>query len=110
MSAELVFEVYSGGTVRFDLDICATCPTKACVSACGVANLACVITLRDDLPALRVTPAEARRGACIECLACEMACDKDGVGGIDFSLPMPELDALLEAMAARGETPGFAQV
>lgn len=109
MSAELVFSVYSGGKVRFDLEICATCQTKACVSACGMANLACVITLHDGLPALRVTPAEAARGACIECLACEMACDKDGIGGIDFTLPMPELDALLEAMAAHGEIPGFAQ-
>jgi hypothetical protein len=101
------FSVFSGGTVAFDLDTCASCPTTACVTACNAPNLACVLELKDNLPALRVTQEEAARGACIECLACELACDTDGIGGITFSLPMPELDAYLAEMQARGEVPGF---
>jgi len=101
------FEVFSGGTVAFDLDTCARCDSKACVAACNAPNLACVLALEDGVPALRVTPAEAKRGGCIECLACELACAADGIGGIAFSLPMPELDAWLAAMEASGEVPGF---
>lgn len=101
------FSVFSGGKVAFDLDTCASCSTKACVKACKAPNLACVLELKDDVPALRVSAEEAARGGCIECLACELACDLDGEGGITFSLPMPELDALLVEMAAQGVTPGF---
>lgn len=101
------FSVFSGGTVSFDLDTCERCSSKACVHACNAPNLACVLELRDDVPALRVTPQEAARGGCIECLACELACDTDGIGGITFSLPMPELDAHLVEMDAAGLTPSF---
>jgi ferredoxin len=103
----LSFNVFSGGEVRFDLDTCETCATKACVHACNAPNLACVLELKDNVPALRVTQEQAARGGCIECLACELACDTDGIGGITFSLPMIELDAHLRAMEAAGEVPGF---
>lgn len=63
------FSAFSSGTVRFDLDTCSRCETKACVAACNAPNLACVLELRDGLPALRVTPEAAARGGCIECLA-----------------------------------------
>lgn len=101
------FSVFSGGTVRFDLETCGDCTTKACVEACNAPNLACVLELRDGVPALRVSQEEAARGACIECLACELACISNGIGGIDFSLPMPELDALVSDLERRGEVPGF---
>ena len=104
------FSVFSGGSVSFDLDTCEKCTTKACVVACNAPNLACVLELKDNVPALRVTAEEAARGGCIECLACELACDTDGIGGITFSLPMPELDAYLVEMDARGEKPGFKRV
>jgi len=103
----LEFNVFSGGFVRFDLDVCTRCGSKACVTACNAPNLACVLKLDNDVPGLRMTPAEAARGGCIECLACELACDTDGIGGITFALPMPELDSYLHDMEARGETPGF---
>ena len=101
------FNVFSGGSVSFDLDTCEQCTTKACVVACNAPNLACVLELKDNVPALRVTPEQAARGGCIECLACELACDTDGIGGITFSLPMPELDAHLAQMEAAGQIPGF---
>ena len=106
---KLEFAVFSGGKVTFDLNVCADCETKACVEACNAPNLACVLGLEDGVPALRVSAEQAAKGACIECLACELACDLNGIGGIDFSLPMPELEAHLETMKDRGEVPGFAQ-
>jgi hypothetical protein len=101
------FSVFSGGSVQFDLDTCARCTTKACVVACNAPNLACVLQLNGDVPGLRVSAEDAAKGGCIECLACELACDTDGIGGITFSLPMPELDAQLRVMEAAGEVPGF---
>ena len=61
----LAFEVFSGGTVTFDLDICARCESKACVAVCNQPNLACVLELKDGLPSLRMTPEEAKSGGCI---------------------------------------------
>ena len=107
MSNTFQFNVFSGGSVTFDLDTCAQCTTKACVVACNAPNLACVLELKDNLPSLRVTQEEAAKGACIECLACELACMTDGIGGITFSLPQPELDEWLAGAKERGETPGF---
>jgi hypothetical protein len=101
------FNVFSGGSVSFDLDTCVKCPTKACVTACNAPNLACVLELKGDVPGLRISAEDAAKGGCIECLACELACDTDGIGGITFALPMPELDAELAAMVARGDVPGF---
>ena len=45
----LQFEVFSGGTVSFDLEICARCESKACVAACSAPNLNCAIELRDGV-------------------------------------------------------------
>lgn len=89
------FEVFSGGNVTFDHEVCARCESKACVVVCNQPSLACVLALEGGVPVLRVTQAEAKRGACIECLACELDCQTKGLGGVSFSLPMPELDAHL---------------
>ena len=103
----LRFDTFSGGHVTIDLEVCKDCATKACVAACSAPNLNCVLTLKDGLPALRVSPEEAARGACIECLACELACQSDGLGALTFVLPMPELDAHLAEMRRQGLKPGF---
>lgn len=103
------FQVFSGGTVTFDHDVCVRCETKACVVVCNQPNLACVLELKDNLPVLRVTPEEAKSGGCIECLACELDCQTKGLGGVTFVLPMPELDAHLEAAQRAGRIPGFKQ-
>ena len=55
------FPVFSGGAVRFDLDTCVRCTTKACVEACNKPNLACVRERKDGGPALRVTREAAAR-------------------------------------------------
>jgi len=103
----LEFNVFSGGKAVFALEICAACDTKACIAACNVPNLACILVENDGLPALKVTLEEAARGACIECLACELDCQEKGGGGLAFDLPMPELDAHLDDLARQGVRPGF---
>ena len=67
--SKLQFSVFSGGTVTIDHEICRSCASKACVPACNQPNLGSVLTLKDGLPALSVTPERAAQGGCIECLA-----------------------------------------
>jgi Fe-S-cluster-containing dehydrogenase component len=90
--SKLRFDVFSGGNVTIDLDTCLRCETKACVAECTLPNLGSVLVLRDGLPALGVTPERAAAGGCIECLACDLACQARGRGALTFSLPQPELE------------------
>jgi Fe-S-cluster-containing dehydrogenase component len=99
----LQFNVFSGGSVTIDLTTCLRCETKACVADCTLPNLGSVLVLRDGLPALGVTPERAAAGGCIECLACDLACQSKGLGALTFSLPQPELDEILRDRAAGNE-------
>ena len=71
------------GTIRFDHAVCATCESKACVASCGPGILSTV----NELPVLNITLDDARRGRCIECLACEVECWYQGEGGARIDLP-----------------------
>lgn len=102
----LAFAVFSGGGVTIDHEICGRCASKACVAACTLPNLGSVLMLRDGLPALAVTPERAAQGGCIECLACDLACQSAGAGGLSFVLPTPELDAYLDGLRRSGDAPG----
>jgi hypothetical protein len=103
----LTWNVFSGGTVTIDLDVCIDCTTKACVSACNVPNLGSALKIGDDgLPALAIPPDRAAKGGCIECLACDLACAADGLGALSFVLPTPETDAYLDALRSAGDAPG----
>ena len=103
----LAFNVFSGGTVTIDLERCTACPTKACIAACNVPNLGSALKLGGDgLPALAVTPERAAQGGCIECLACDLACQSDGLGALSFELPTPETDAYLATLRTAGDAPG----
>jgi hypothetical protein len=103
----LAWNVFSGGTVTIDLDRCVSCATKACLSACNVPNLGSALKAgADGLPALAITPERAAQGGCIECLACDLACQSDGMGALTFSLPTPEVDAYLDELRAAGNVPG----
>jgi Fe-S-cluster-containing dehydrogenase component len=105
--SELTWNVFSGGSVTIDLDRCTSCTTKACVSACNVPNLGSALKLgADGLPALAIAPERAAQGGCIECLACDLACQSDGLGALTFSLPTPEVDAYLDELRAAGSAPG----
>jgi len=83
------FETVTGGTVTFDHAVCARCETKVCVQECARS----ILTLEDGLPVLNITPEEAKKGRCVECLACEVECFFRGAGGGYVALPIPGLEA-----------------
>lgn len=77
------------GEITYDHAVCAGCDSKVCVAAC----VPQILKLNDaGLPVLAVTPEEAARGRCSECLACEVDCGALGAGGGHVSLPIPGLD------------------
>ena len=83
------FETVTGGTVTYDHAVCATCESKVCVSEC----VPKILTLNEEgLPVLAITPEEAKKGRCSECLACEVECLFRGAGGGYVHLPIPGLD------------------
>ncbi|MDY0020391.1 MAG: acetate--CoA ligase family protein [Anaerolineae bacterium] len=84
------FETISGGTVILDHAVCATCTSKACIEACAGRILSLDVT---GAPVLAITPEEAKKGGCVECLACEVDCLLYGAGGGYVSLPIPGLEA-----------------
>jgi succinyl-CoA synthetase beta subunit len=83
------FETVTGGTVTYDHAACAICESKVCVQEC----VPQILSLSDDgLPLLNISTEEAKKGRCIECLACEVECFFHGAGGGYVHLPIPGLD------------------
>ncbi|MFO7322460.1 MAG: ATP-grasp domain-containing protein [Chloroflexota bacterium] len=88
MAEPYTFETISGGTVAYDHALCAHCETKACIKAC----VPQILSLDGEVPVLNITREEAKRGGCIECLACEVECYFQGNKGGYITLPVPGLD------------------
>jgi succinyl-CoA synthetase beta subunit len=83
------FETVSGGTVSYDHALCASCESKICIQECAQS----ILSLNDEgLPVLNITPEEAKKGRCSECLACEVECLFHGAGGGYVHLPIPGLE------------------
>lgn len=76
------------GRITYDHAVCGECESKACIGACKPN----ILKLQDDLPVLAITEAEAERGRCTECLACEVECWYEGAGGAAIDLPIARLD------------------
>ena len=82
------FDTVTGGTAIYDHAVCATCESKVCVKEC----VPQILTLNEEgCPVLNITPEEAKKGRCIECLACDVACYFQGAGGGYVELPTPGL-------------------
>ncbi|MGC9399741.1 MAG: ATP-grasp domain-containing protein [Anaerolineae bacterium] len=83
------FETVTEGTVTYDHAVCADCETKVCVEAC----VPQILELNNDgVPVLNISREEAKRGGCIECLACEVDCFLYGAGGGCVDLPIQGLE------------------
>ena len=92
-SRPYTFQTVTGGTVTYNHGICARCESKVCVKECAGKILA----LNDEgVPVLNVTPEEAKKGRCSECLACEVDCFFQGAGGGKIVLPIPGLGEYLK--------------
>ncbi|MDY7077487.1 MAG: ATP-grasp domain-containing protein [Chloroflexota bacterium] len=85
------FETVTGGTVTLDHAVCATCESKVCVEECVPQILTLDSEGGEGCPVLNITLEEARKGRCIECLACDVACYFQGAGGGYVELPIPGL-------------------
>lgn len=82
------FETITGGTITYDHALCRDCASKACVQTC----VPQILSLVDDVPVLNISYDEAKRGGCIECLACEVECHFLGNRGGRIFLPIEGLD------------------
>ncbi|MFN8375896.1 MAG: ATP-grasp domain-containing protein [Anaerolineae bacterium] len=82
------FETVTGGTVTFDHARCRECDSKACVETC----VPKILSLDGGVPMLNIERGEAKRGGCIECLACEVECYFLGNRGGRITLPIQGLD------------------
>jgi len=82
------FETVTGGMVVFDHVICSTCESKICIPECARQ----ILKLEGGVPVLNITPEEAKKGRCVECLACEVECFFLGAGGGHVELPIPGLE------------------
>lgn len=82
------FDTITGGTVTYDHNICATCESKVCITACARQ----ILTLNDaGCPELNISRADAQKGRCVECLGCEVDCLLYGAGGGHVHLPISGL-------------------
>ena len=87
------FQTVTGGTVTYNHSFCAVCESKVCVKEC----VPKILSLNEaGLPVLNITPDEAKKGRCSECLACEVDCFFHGAGGGQIVLPIPGLDEYLQ--------------
>jgi succinyl-CoA synthetase beta subunit len=83
------FETVTGGMVTYDHARCQDCTTKICVETC----VPKILSLDGAVPVLNITREEAKRGGCIECLACEVECHFLGNRGGRIDLPIAGLDS-----------------
>jgi len=83
------FETVTGGTVTYDHAVCVGCESKVCVKEC----VRQILSLNEEgCPVLNISPEEAKKGRCIECLACEVDCLFYGAGGGHVRLPIAGLE------------------
>ncbi len=75
------------GEIFIEHEKCMNCDSKACVPACKYD----ILRLQEGKPVLNITEEEAKKGKCIECVACELACRFEGKGALKIHLPIPGL-------------------
>lgn len=75
------------GRVAWESRRCQGCAGKVCVPACTYK----VLKIENGAPALAIGAAEAQKGKCTECLACELECHFHGQGGLHIDLPIEGL-------------------
>jgi succinyl-CoA synthetase beta subunit len=79
------------GRVTIDHAKCVKCPDKPCIGACHPN----ILELKDGKAVLDITPDEAVKGRCTECLACEIACWSESLKAINILLPIAGMDEYL---------------
>ena len=80
------FEIQTGA-IEINHSLCPSCAKKPCVWECPKV----VFKIEEGKPVLAMTPEEAKKGGCTECLACEIACEFEGKKALHISLPIAGL-------------------
>ncbi|MBN1285810.1 MAG: acetate--CoA ligase family protein [Anaerolineae bacterium] len=89
------FGTVTGGTVTLDHARCRACESKVCIETCAPK----ILSLEGDVPVLNIPREEAKKGGCVECLACEIECYFRGNKGGYVDLPIAGLDEYRAAPA-----------
>lgn len=92
------FQTVTGGTVTFDHAACLECESKVCVETC----VPKILSLENGAPVLNISPGAAKKGGCIECLACEIECYFEGNKGGRIALPVAGLEEYRASVASGG--------
>ena len=77
------------GVIEIDQDKCMECKDKPCITACPTE----ILTEESGKAVLAVEEETAKKGKCIECLACELDCEFYGNGALKIDLPLPEANS-----------------
>ncbi|MFC1555405.1 ATP-grasp domain-containing protein, partial [candidate division KSB1 bacterium] len=80
------------GSVKFDHSLCRDCESKICIESCDKE----VLKLDDGKPVLAIDPADAKKGKCTECLACELECRIHVENGCYVDLPIEDLEEITD--------------
>jgi succinyl-CoA synthetase beta subunit len=80
------------GSITYDHDLCLKCESKICIEKC----VPRILKNEDGKPVLNITPEEAKKGKCTECLACEVECYFHGNKGGFVDLPVKGLKEFRE--------------
>jgi hypothetical protein len=95
----LEFAVFSGGTLTIDLARCEACQAKPCLDVCRTQGGPLVRDPASGLPTVRVSLADIKRGACVECLGCELDCTLHGMQALTIELPLAGFDEYIRPRA-----------
>ena len=79
--------------MTYDHELCLKCESKICVSKC----VPQILKIEEGKPVLNITPEEAKKGKCTECLACEVECYFHGNKGGYVDLPIKGLEEYRDA-------------
>jgi len=88
------------GKLFIDHDKCSDCKTKGCIQAC----LPQILKIEERKPVLAISEAEARKGKCTECLACEIFCTFHEQDAIYVHLPIPGLKEYRDKIIGKNNT------
>ncbi len=94
----LAFEVLSGGRITIDLSKCSACETRACVEVCSVQGGPLVFDEDIGVPSLRWPLERVRKGGCVECLGCELACALRGHQAVRIDLPLQGFEEYMHSV------------
>ncbi|MFC1726225.1 ATP-grasp domain-containing protein [candidate division KSB1 bacterium] len=80
------------GKIEIDHALCKKCQSKICIDVC----IPKILKLDNDKCVLAIPEEDAKKGKCIECLACELECLARGKNAVYIRLPIPGLEEYLK--------------